>query len=293
MKYFDRTQKRQKSTDTGSSLIELSILLGAIAVIAIPLTASLGAKIDTMFSLTTDTIASIDENYQIVAEVDYISCQEIYQSGQTRSGVYKIARGKENKTRNVYCQMLGPDQGAMEGGWTLASWQMEKDPAIWGSGISLTRKASTFLDTSFSMSQNQTPSHTHTAFGSGTSGGSMEMMDGIKYSYYTMLMRLKEDPYRISFGSGNSLLYPSETINIKMGSGRFYADCQYNGDWGSFDETDASIRSLSFEPVYAHAGSQVSWMYNVNDSNPDARGYCYNTNLSGSSEQQAWALWVR
>ena len=279
----------------GASLISVGILIGLIGVVAIGVVSVLGSKTNTTFlnatsNLAEATLSSTTAPGETAPEIEvptqplpeFHSCNEIYNDdNMTPSGVYPI--NVNDVAINVYCKMYYSGYYSsmpyMIGGWTLITAQKEQDAVMWGSGINPDRDPSTYLDSSFSLSDAQTPTHSSIMFGYSSSTtypfdaifpqwSSLQTTDGafntIASGYDT-----KSRLYRVMFGKN--------TKQTGTGATNFVPE--------------AGTHSLTLWTSYS---ANAQWAFNYNTSPTANVGVTFsNMNLYSTDETEAWKIFVR
>ena len=313
---------RLSHSSRGATLVSMAILIGLIAILTIASVSFLGNKIQNIFSDTSNQIASDHiaqpssgggEAPAIEPEPEpepipagpvdattYVSCNDAYQNGGfTESGVYILDLG--GVPTNTYCTMLGSDHGALAGGWQAVAWQYESSPVSWGSGIDPSRAEADYLNTSFSLSAAQVPTHTAIAYGSGNAAGMVEIIDAVSTSgpipadYFTYLSTLATSTPSIPVKRTKSITDPSHDNIIYLGIQQYWMNCSTASNaYRSANVT--ARRSIQFRPDSVStvtSATEIAWGFNYDPQSTTSNGACYLKDAGSTSEANAYTIWVR
>ena len=214
-----------KSKTKGSTLISMSILIGLIAALAVSAITVSGTYIKTQFISASSKLLIDDEPSLVVMPssndtpsqseeptpdeppIDlpqetliFDSCNSAYDLGHRTDGVYYI--NTPNGPYPYHCRMVTWHE--YTGGWTLVAWQMRDDGGVpWSGSLSNTRDPDTYLDSSFTLYNEQIPEHETVAFGGSERPGHMNFTGGFPFQYSAV----GEIPFQIITGIRNGYQY--------------------------------------------------------------------------------------
>lgn len=271
-----------RGTTCGAALVEYGLLVGLVAVVTIGAVAGLGKQIDTSFDTTTTALAGAvstqgaGEGSGEAAALTGASCQDIFSQGGRDDGIYTITTGAGEL--RAACHFV--DSGPLTGGWTAVVAQYEASPVGWNAGIAADRADAGYLDTGFSMTQAQVPTHTAMAVGR-ISSGSMALIDGIAQGYSTGNLAHFSAP-----GLLNGTLY-----DVHRGDGSYYNF--HDPDIGSTGSDPNWNNTLTFDRQGPSNG-EYTWAFSAQQGAANARGYAYDgASLEGTNENFGWVVFVR
>ena len=285
---------RMFSNDRGGSLIEIGLLIGLVAILAVGLISILGKDVNGGFvNLSSTLINGIKDDGagNEEAEVGPQSCQEWYLSGETATGFYPITVNGSQLT--AYCTMVSG--GEFDGGWTLISLQKEGADAGWNDGIDPKRNENSYLNSSFSLSLDQVPQHGSAAVGYISASNAPHMVDGLEFNdpdqtILKMLELFETHPANYwSFGGRN--LRTNDVAAIHFFPKHRTDRCDRT-TYVPLDNADAAL--LGFVPNKSSAS--FSWAYNSKASTAQSFHFtCFNGShqeAAGDSGEK-FAIWVR
>ena len=259
-----------KNKKKGSSLAEIGILIGLVAILSVGAISVLGDTINTNFLNATSSLGSPSKQTagQPTIEKSYKNCNELYDDGQTESGVYAI--DVNGSSLPLYCEMI--TTGPTAGGWTITDWQFENPHATWGNGIDPDRPPSSYLLSSFSLSTSQVPEHQQIAVGRGYSTGAIDFLDAFSATVDNLLyeFKLHNDTYATAKVAGMTSMLSGKATNLRFSN-----------------HSEFSVLDSSHSP-------SLYWFFNTAASPNAAKGAYYNfNNLSASSQSYAWVILVK
>ena len=282
----------------GASLIEIGILIGLVAIIAIISIDALGQKTNTQFgnlvSFLSDEVSETEapsgppplsaEAQTPYAEVSlpteitdqtnkgsFSSCNAAFEQGNTTTGVYQLIDRKW--TYNAHCLMVTDPESPMQGGWTTIVWTSPEKPTGWSTNVEFDRNPATFLDTGYNAHDLKTPSHTNIAFGRGTSSLNLEIVDLINYDFRDLVRNLRGSTGITHFSTTvSSIKVPGQTVDIT---------------------TD--FTTLTFSPSYSVNQTNPYWSLNVaKQASVDFyEGFFKHQSSAEVEAGTTWAVWVR
>ena len=275
----------------GSTLAEIGILIGLVAILGIVSIDALGSKVSNSF----ETLASNLSNPLINTKnpitdpttskpdnpTSYSSCNQLYEDGYQTTAVYQI--NINDTLRNVQCVMLSADRGQLAGGWTAISRQFEGYKVPWGKGVSADFDFESSHDIPFSLSDDQIPVSTSIAFGRGLKDGSIEIIDG-----YSVILNWNSI---LNWLSGTSSTY------IGMGSiqSLSLSDPSLYRTWAfAKNIPNSNENSIAFVRKEISSGTETTlWRYNLLDPQPQTRGTYASYSNPTLIDDFGWMIFVR
>ena len=211
----------------------------------------------------------------------YSSCKDILDNGKsTGDGVYSIK--VNSKEFDVYCDMTSAG-----GGWTMVVAQFEQDPVTnWNEGIQPDYDPSLSTKKGFTLSSQEIPSHTQTAFGKDFDADSIEY---INFQYLTSNIEKQ-----LVYGLKNNKdyhIYRKDTGHYPFSNPEepFNTELRFKGWRNSFSIDSTGGRGFDWS-VSPNIGN---YPYSSFDK-PHSVGYAFDGNeLVYTEENFAWTVWVR
>ena len=299
--------RRQFKSSHGSTVIEYGILIAAIVCLSLVGISFLGSKVGVSFedivtNFHQDDKASSGDGSNgsedpviVVADktetTGYTSCNDAYVNGEVESGVYRLTINGHDM--NAYCEMMGPSSGNLEGGWMAALWELEKSERPFGEGIDYDRPAAGYLDSSFSLSEEQIPSGvSRSAYGISSFETTTKptMIDAVTTAFVPfMFTKVGEGVYKVvstlASGIKNDVSHNTFSVDYVVG--------------GTFDPGDKSIinsgSSDNYSIMISHFYTkEVFFQYSHGLSDENARGaFLLGEDKSSTADKFAWVLWIR
>jgi Flp pilus assembly pilin Flp len=217
------------------------------------------------------------------------SCHEHYLAGERLNAYYPINMGGA-ETR-LFCQF--ETSGALEGGWTLVTFQNDQNPIDWNQGIAsgFHARSNTKSLTSYSLSAGQVPSHSSVAFGShdGSSAYFIDAFDmawapGAQFNHTSLPM---ENPGAVSpTGPLTGLISGKDAALIKF-------DNQMAGNWSGFRSPFSYTEDYHGTVSVAYGTNAPAWAFWPGVANTKQRGYAFGGWVTSRNEAFGYSIFVR
>ena len=275
-------------TKRGSSLVSMGILIGLISILTITAISFLGRHVENIFSDTSHQLANgnpapLTPPIKLPDHPVY-SCNDLFNANIHTSGAYTITVNDQPLT--LYCSMI-TDNTAYQGGWSLISIQNEPQSMLetsrWGYGIETDKDPSTFLNTSFSLSEVQIPDHEYLAYGS-IQHGTEVFKNAMKLDFRNVLSAGFSNSNKIYYGIS---IDGSSNSSLIARTGTYVHSC------GLMDfQTSGGSKGLYF--MNKHFKSGFNWAYSINVALNENAGDCVSTiDEQTKPLTEGFALWVR